>query len=69
MKSILVSNAAQYTQTLPCKQIWLLLFKIEMKQKGLQLQDYEDAPTLAAEMFGVGDFWLEIRVIIKMSHP
>ena len=26
--------------------------------------------TLAAEMFGVGDFWLEIRVIIKiLSHP
>ena len=22
--------------------------------------------TLAAEMFGVGDFWLEIRVIIKI---
>ena len=26
--------------------------------------------TLGAEMFGVGDFWLEIRVIIKiLSHP
>ena len=26
--------------------------------------------TLAAEMFGVGDFWLETRVIIKiLSHP
>ena len=26
--------------------------------------------TLAAEMFGVGDFWMEIRVIIKiLSHP
>ena len=25
---------------------------------------------LAAEMFGVGDFWLEIRVVIKiLSHP
>ena len=28
------------------------------------------ANTLAAEMFGVGDFWLKIRVIIKvLSHP
>ena len=26
--------------------------------------------TLGAEMFGMGDFWLEIRVIIKISsHP
>ena len=26
--------------------------------------------TLAAEMFGVGDFWLETRIIIKIStHP
>ena len=35
-------------KTLPCKQIWLLLFKIEMKQKVLQLQDYEVAPTTGA---------------------
>ena len=30
----------------------------------------ETEGTLAAEMFGVGDFWLKTRIIIKiLSHP
>ena len=40
----------------------LLLFSIKL------INNSDDA--LAAEMFGVGDFWLEIRLIINiLSHP
>ena len=34
------------------------------------IQEIQLLHTLADEIFGVGDFWLEIRVIIKiLSHP
>ena len=37
---------------------------------GLSLVEVVSDARLGAEMFGMGDFWLEIRVIIKISsHP
>ena len=38
---------------------------ILISESGIVFQKWKD--TLEAEMFGVGDFWLETRVIIKID--
>ena len=48
------------------------IFQTEKKKGGvLKFQDFNlECNTLRSKLFGVGDFWLETRVIIKIeSHP